>query len=190
MKKKPELLPVRIVGDKVLRQKAVEVEALTDEVLDFIADLTHTMYERDGAGLAAPQVGVSLRIFVIDPHFYSTNEKDPQVFINPRIIEASGEFIYEEGCLSLPGIYEKVKRPGRIVMEAMNPQGETFRVEAEDYDAIVLQHEFDHLDGVLFIDRVAKLRLLPWKRRIRQLESNTNENGENILIGLPPQQHE
>ncbi|MCD4830079.1 MAG: peptide deformylase [Candidatus Cloacimonetes bacterium] len=180
-KKQPEALPIRVVGDKVLRSRAEVVDEITDGVRDFIDDLVHTMYLRDGAGLAAPQVGRSLRIFAIDPYYYETKEKQPQIFINPRIVESGGSFTYEEGCLSLPGIFEKVKRPGRVIVEAMSPEGELFRVEAEDYGATVLQHEYDHLDGVLFIDRVAKLRLLPWKRRIRELEGETDDNGVNIL---------
>jgi len=180
--RKPEILDIRVIGDALLRLKAEEVTTFDDELRDFIDDLVHTMYERDGAGLAAPQVGRSVRIFAIDPHFYSTNEKNPLVFINPRIVFSDGVFVYEEGCLSLPGIYEKVKRSRQIRMQALDPDGKPFEVEAEEYDAVVLQHEYDHLDGVLFTDRVATLRLLPWKKRIRELESLTDENGVNLLV--------
>ncbi len=174
------MLDIRLIGDKILRQKAEPVEEITEELRDFIQDLTETMYTYDGVGLAAPQVGRSVRIFVVDPFFYETKVRKPIVMINPRITESEGSFVYEEGCLSLPGIFEKVKRPGKVAIESMNEKGEMQVYEAEDYFSTVLQHEYDHLDGVLFVDRVNKLKILPWKKRIRELEQSTDENGVNI----------
>ena len=180
MKRIPKLLEIHMIGDKILRQKAEPVEEITDEIREFIQDLTETMYTYDGVGLAAPQVGRSLRIFVVDPFFYETKVKKPIVMINPHITESDGSFVYEEGCLSLPDIFEKVKRPGRVVIESIDPKGEKQVYEAEDYFSTVIQHENDHLDGILFVDRVNKLKLLPWKRKIRELESMTDEHGVNI----------
>ncbi len=182
MKRQPKLLEVRLIGDRILREKAEPVQEITDEISEFIQDLIETMYTYDGVGLAAPQVGRSLRIFVVDPFFYETKVKKPVVMINPRITESEGSYIYEEGCLSLPGIFEKVKRPGKITIESINEKGEEQVYEAEDYFSTVLQHEYDHLDGILFVDRVNKLKLLPWKKKIRELESTTDEHGVNIRI--------
>jgi len=183
MSKKTEanLLPVRIYGDAILRQKATEVETLTDEIKVFIRDLTYTMYERDGVGLAAPQVGKSWRIFVCDPFWGHENTKrEPLVFINPRFLLKEGDYVHEEGCISIPGIFEKVKRFGHVILEGMDENGETRQVEANDMFAVVLQHEYDHLDGILFIDYVPKLRLWPLKPKLRTMASTTTESGENI----------
>lgn len=178
---KTTLLPVRIYGDKVLRQIAEPVEKIDDELKQFLKDLVFTMYKRDGVGLAAPQVGVSLRIFVIDP-FWSReeNKKEPIILINPEIIEKQGEQICEEGCLSVPDIYEKVTRFNKIKVRYQNENGEHFEIDAEEYVADVIQHEYDHLDGVLFVDKLSKIRLIPLKPKLRKLQSTTDENGENI----------
>lgn len=180
-KRRANLLPIRIVGDKVLRQEAKKVEEINDEVLDFIQDLTYTMYETDGVGLAAPQVGRSLRIFVVDPFWYREGHtKQPYVFINPEIVELEGEMDSEEGCLSLPGIFEKVPRAEKVVVEATNTQGERKRYTAEGLFAITIQHENDHLDGILFVDKVPKLRKMLIQRKINELKKTTDENGVNI----------
>ncbi len=177
---KGKVLPIRVVGDKVLREKATKVEEINEELQEFIDDLIETMYVTDGVGLAAPQTGRSLRIFVCDPDWGDTKKRNPVVFINPEIVESSGQYTFEEGCLSLPGIYEEVKRPGFVRIEALDRYGEAFSMEAQDYYSTVLQHEYDHLEGILFIDRVSKLKLLPHKRKIKQLMQNTDENGVNI----------
>ncbi|MDY6896374.1 MAG: peptide deformylase [Thermotogota bacterium] len=180
-KNKANLLPIRIVGDKVLRKKAKKVEKMDNEVLDFIQDLTYTMYKTDGVGLAAPQVGKSIRIFVVDPFWYREgHSKNPYVFINPKIIELEGETESEEGCLSLPGIFEKVPRAEKVVVEATNPEGERKLYTAEGLFAISIQHENDHLDGILFVDKIAKLRKMLIQRKINELKKTTDENGINI----------
>ena len=181
-KRKPKLLPIRIYGDKVLRQIAKPVEKIDNEILDFAADLTHTMYEKDGLGLAAPQVGVSLRMFVVDPFWggEENRKKKPYVIINPRFISFEGEVEKEEGCLSIPEIFEKVKRAEKVVMEAMNLKGEVLRYKASDLFARVLQHEYDHLEGILFVDKISKIRKLMISKKLKQLESGTDENGVNI----------
>lgn len=180
-KNKANLLPIRIVGDKVLRKKAKKVEKIDTEILDFIQDLTYTMYKTDGVGLAAPQVGKSLRIFVVDPFWYREgHSKNPYVFINPHIIELEGETESEEGCLSLPGIFEKVPRAEKVVVEATNSEGERKRYTAEGLFAITIQHENDHLDGILFVDKIVKLRKMLIQRKINELKKTTDENGVNI----------
>ena len=160
----PKLLPIHIYGDKVLRQRAKEVEQLTDDIKLFINDLTHTMYIRDGVGLAAPQVGVSLRIFVIDTEWFKTDEKNPKVFINPQIIDMEDEEINEEGCLSLPNIFENVKRYKSIKIKALNENWEEVEYYAQGFLSVAIQHEFDHLNGVLFVDKIQQIRKLIIKR--------------------------
>jgi peptide deformylase len=160
-------LPLRLYGDPVLRKKAEAVAAVTDEVRALIDSMFATMYVEEGVGLAAPQVGRSLRLFVVD-----VEEDDrPRVkmaFVNPRIVEQSGEIIGEEGCLSIPGIRADVKRFDRVVVEALDADGNPFRLEADGLLSRALQHENDHLDGILFLDRLGVItrRLLEakWKR--------------------------
>ncbi len=178
---KPELLPIRIIGDKTLRQKGQDVSELNDEILKFIRDLTYTMYEEDGVGLAAPQVGKSLRIFVVDPYWYREgHEPNPRVLINPKFLEFSGESQEEEGCLSLPGIYGKMTRAEKVVIEALNEKFELVKYEAEGLFARSLQHEYDHLDGILFIDKIPPLQRVIFNKKVIELKSNTDEHGVNI----------
>lgn len=141
---------IRKYGDDVLRKKCREVEKIDKRLLILIKDMLETMYEADGVGLAAPQVGILKRLFVIDIG------DGPLVFINPEIIETSGKQIDEEGCLSLPGKMEEVMRPNYVRARALNEKGEEFEIEAEELLARAILHEYDHLNGTLFIDRVDK----------------------------------
>lgn len=158
---------IRLFGDPVLREPAEPVAAIDDRVRALVADLVETMYEADGVGLAAPQVGVGLRVIVVD-----TREEEGSgalALINPRIADASAETDkVEEGCLSIPGIAEIVERPARVVVEALDPDGEPVRIEADGLSARALQHEVDHLDGVLFLDRLSalkrKMALQKWRK--------------------------
>ncbi len=171
-----------MIGDKVLNLVAEPVTEFNQDLREFVEDMLHTMYIKDGAGLAAPQVGVSKRIFVVDPMYFETKKKNPLVFINPEILESEGVYTYQEGCLSLPGIYEDVKRANKVVMKAQNIEGKEFVIEAEEYFGVVLQHENDHLDGILFTQRLSKLKLIPLKKKIRQIESTTDSDGNNIRV--------
>lgn len=178
---KYNLLKIRIIGDKILRLTAEPVTEFNQELKDFIADLTYTMYETDGVGLAAPQVGVSKRIFVVD--FYWAEEganKRPRVFINPEITSSLGNLTHEEGCLSVPDIYDKIKRHYRITIRAQDVDGNFFENEFTDFPAVVFQHEFDHLNGILFVDHLNKLKYLIHKNKIDNFINKTNPNGENI----------
>ncbi len=141
---------IRKFGDDVLRKKCREVEEIDNRLLTLIEDMKETMYDADGVGLAAPQVGILKRLFVIDIG------EGPLVFINPEIIETSGSQIDEEGCLSLPGETEEVMRPNYVRARALNEKGEQFEIEAEELLARAILHEYDHLNGTLFIDRVKK----------------------------------
>lgn len=138
------------LGNETLRSKAVPVEEVTDEIRALAAEMFETMEKSDGVGLAAPQIGLSIRMFVL-----KADDGIKRVFINPQIIETSQELCsYEEGCLSIPKYYEDVVRPERITVQAKNENGRRFTLEADGFLARVIQHEYDHLEGVLFIDRI------------------------------------
>ena len=141
---------IRKFGDDVLRKKCREVDEIDERLLTLIEDMKETMYEADGVGLAAPQVGILKRLFVIDIG------EGPLVFINAEIIETSGSQTDEEGCLSLPGETKEVMRPNYVKARALNEKGEEFEIEAEELLARAILHEYDHLNGTLFIDRVKK----------------------------------
>lgn len=159
---------IRLLGDPVLRKVAEPVETVDDEVRRLMDDMLETMYDADGVGLAAPQIGESRRVIVIDI-------RDPDVapfgLVNPVIVERSEELARgEEGCLSIPGLAEIVERPASVVVEALDRDGNPTRIEAEGLLARALQHEVDHLDGILFFDRVSPLKrnmLLKRWRKIR-----------------------
>lgn len=137
------------LGQELLRQKSLPVEEVNDELRATIQAMFDTMLESEGVGLAAPQVGILQRFFVV-----IADDDVPRVFINPQIIATSSEMCdYEEGCLSIPNVYEKITRPAKITIQALNEQGRPFTLEAEGFLARVIQHEYDHLEGVLYIDR-------------------------------------
>lgn len=159
-------LEVRIMGDPVLREPAVEVQEITAEIKQLVEDMFETMYTEEGVGLAAPQVGISQRIIVVDPQ-----EEGGQRFalINPVVREVSKEVERgEEGCLSIPGLKDIVERPSSCVVEGLNPDGSERRIEAQGLLARILQHEVDHLNGILFVDRLSplkrKLLLKKWQK--------------------------
>jgi len=177
----PEVLPIRIYGDEVLRQKAVPVEEITPEIREFISDLVHTMYETDGVGLAATQVGRVSRIIAVDAFWFKEGgTRKPVVLINPEFIEFDGSTEVEEGCLSLPEIYEKVPRAEWVKIQGLNEKGEKVEYETDGLFSRALQHEADHLDGILFIDKISKLKKMMLKKKLNDLKSTTNENGVNI----------
>ncbi|NLK93793.1 MAG: peptide deformylase [Clostridiales bacterium] len=141
---------IRINGDEILRKKCKKVDKIDDRLKTLIKDMLETMYEADGVGLAAPQVGILKRLFVIDIY----DGSGPKVFINPEILEVSGSQIGDEGCLSVPGESAVVERPNYVKVKALNENGEEFILEGEELLARAICHENDHLDGVLYIDLV------------------------------------
>lgn len=143
---------IRKIGDDLLRKKSRNVDEINQRVLTLIKDMIETMYDADGVGLAAPQVGILKRIFVID--IYDGN--GPRAFINPEILERSGSKIDVEGCLSVPGEQGEVERPEKVKVKALDEKGVEFILEAEDLLARAICHENDHLDGILFVDHVKK----------------------------------
>ncbi len=156
MSEKKDVLPIRILGDKVLREKASPIEDLNDEIIKLARKMEVTMKMANGIGLAAPQVGKSIRLFVVDAEYLEIAKK-PMVFINPQIVETYGESEFEEGCLSIPGLYANVTRPRKIVVKTLILRRKKLverEFEADELFARVIQHELDHLDGVLFIDHL------------------------------------
>lgn len=145
------LRTIRELGDPVLGKRAKEVREMTPKLRQLIADMKETMYEADGVGLAAPQVGMLKRIVVID---VSEEQNQPLVMINPEIIERDGEQCGWEGCLSVPGKTGQVTRPRHVVARALNENMEDFIVEGEDLLARAICHELDHLDGHLYVEKV------------------------------------
>lgn len=139
---------IRIDGDEILRKKCRKVEKIDDRLLTLIQDMAETMYDADGVGLAAPQVGILKRLFVIDVY----DGEGIRVFINPEILETKGKQDGEEGCLSVPGVSEEVVRPNYVKVKATNEKGEEFILEGEELLARAICHENDHLNGVLFTD--------------------------------------
>lgn len=142
------VLEIIKVGDELLRQKSEPVKSVTKKLSKLINDMIDTMYSADGVGLAAPQIGVLERIIVIDAG------DGPLALINPTIVEAEGELIDVEGCLSVPGTTGYVKRAAVITVVAMDEKGKQKKLEAEGFLARILQHEIDHLEGILFVDKV------------------------------------
>ncbi|NLJ08980.1 MAG: peptide deformylase [Treponema sp.] len=140
------------LGNDVLRQKALPIQDIDAQVKALAQEMIETMHRGRGIGLAGPQVGLLQRIFVVQ-----IDGESPRVFINPSIIGTSPEISqYEEGCLSIPGLYADVTRPEKVTVQAWNERGRPFTLDAEGLLARVIQHEYDHLEGVLFIDRLSE----------------------------------
>jgi peptide deformylase len=166
-------LTLRFYGDPVLRQKGKPITAFTPEVRELVAAMFDCMYREAGLGLAGPQVGVPQRLFVVDVEDEGGN-RVKRAFINPVILERTGTMVGEEGCLSIPGIRADVKRAALIVVEALDEEGAPFRLSAEGLLARAVQHETDHLDGILFVDRLSPIhrKLLEGKlKRLRPADS-------------------
>ncbi|MBD3671336.1 MAG: peptide deformylase [Gammaproteobacteria bacterium] len=149
------LLNILHFPDERLRTKAAPVETVDDEMRTLIDDMFETMYKAPGIGLAATQVNVHKRFMVID---VSEEKNEPLVFINPEIVEHNGKEEMEEGCLSVPGVYEKVQRADWIKVRALDRNGDEFEMEADGLLAVCIQHEMDHLEGKLFVDYLSELK--------------------------------
>ena len=159
---------IELYGSPVLKQKAEPIQEITPEVQELLDDMVETMRHAKGAGLAANQVGVALRAMVVD--LGAQEGQENLVFlINPEWVEQSGEAVQEEGCLSIPLIFEKVRRPARVRIRALDRKGQPFELEGEQFLAKALCHEMDHLDGILFIERLSPLKRDFAKRKIKKL---------------------
>lgn len=168
------ILPIRLYPDPVLRLRCIEVESFDAELASFVSDMVETMHAAPGVGLAASQVGVTRRVAVVD----LSVGKDPAqllVLVNPEILGGDGEEVETEGCLSLPDFTEKVARSFDIRVRAQSLSGETFELAADDWLARAIQHEVDHLDGVLFVDRLRGLRKDRARRALKKMAERAAE---------------
>jgi peptide deformylase len=155
--------------DPVLARKGAPVTVFDTALRKLVAEMFESMYAAQGIGLAAPQISISQRITVIDVSF-KKNPEEKLVLINPEVVSKEGKQVEEEGCLSLPDIREKVQRAAKVKVKAQNEHGEWFEVEGEELLSRALQHEIDHLDGVLFIDRISRLKRELVLRKIKKLQ--------------------
>ena len=162
---------VKKYGSDVLREEAKIVEKIDDEIKEILDNMVETMYETKGVGLAAPQVGISKRMFVCDK-----GDGVVRKVINPKITPLTHDLVEcEEGCLSVPGIYKKVRRPEKIRVEYLNVDGEEVVEELDDFLAIIMQHENDHLDGVLFVDKVSPIAKRMISRKLQAIKKETKK---------------
>jgi peptide deformylase len=172
------LLDVITYPDDILRQKAELIEDFDDELRRFARDMAETMYAAPGIGLAANQVGIPVRVVVIDVRDDEGRTITGLLtLVNPRIVFSEGEYAGEEGCLSVPEEREDVARFQKVVVEANDLDGNLMQYEAEDFLAVVFQHEIDHLDGILFIDHLSSLKRTTIKKRLRKLKQQQASNG-------------
>ncbi len=157
--------------DKRLQQVSSPIEKITDEIRELARDMLDVMYDEPGIGLAAPQVGEPIRLIVVDTEWTAEDaERNPLVLVNPEIVERSGKIVWTEGCLSVPDFEADVERASHVRLRASNLEGEDLEIAASELQAVCFQHEIDHLDGILFIDRISRLkRNLYTQRRKKQL---------------------
>ncbi|UCC79799.1 MAG: peptide deformylase [Candidatus Zixiibacteriota bacterium] len=164
-------LPIKVYGEEVLRQKSMDIENLDGKAAQFLEDLKLTMLQARGLGLAANQVGRALRAFAIDLSQFDVLA-EPKVFINPEIVDVGGNVVTaEEGCLSFPGLFQNIERSDRATIKSINLDGKEYLFEASGLVARVIQHEIDHLDGVLFIDHLTPAQRTLIKRKLTRIKA-------------------
>lgn len=160
--------PIVIYGDPVLRERAKPIEKIDQDVKDLVASMIATLKNANGLGLAGPQVGVSARLFIVDLSAVDLTE-EVRVFINPEILETNGHTSMEEGCLSFPGIFQRVSRPEEVKVKATDLDGNEFTLEASGILGRAILHEYDHLEGKLFIDYLSSLSRTLLKGKLKRL---------------------
>lgn len=163
--------------DKRLRVVSKPIAEVTQELRSLARDMLEVMYDEPGIGLAAPQVGEPARLIVVDTQWTEEDaERNPLVLLNPEIVEREGKIVWTEGCLSVPDFQAEVERAARVRLEALDLEGKRVSIDAEELQAVCFQHEIDHLDGVLFIDRISRLkRELYVRKRKKQLRQEELE---------------
>ncbi len=162
------VIPIRKLPDTVLRQQAREVTEINAELQHLIDNMAETMYAAPGLGLAAPQVGALHRLIVLDVAHRDGGARDLKVIINPCITQAEGELTHEEGCLSVADFSAEVRRHARVTVKGVDRKGKEISITGEGLLSVVLQHEVDHLDGILFIDRISRLKRGIYLRRLKK----------------------
>jgi peptide deformylase len=161
------LREILIIGDPLLTEKSERVDAVTEDIVRLAGDMVETVHAAPGVGLAAPQVGVSKRLIVVDLSVGEDKEA-LHVLVNPEIVAKEGEAVCEEGCLSVPDIKEKVARPYRVVVRGLDLEGRRVEIEGEDLLARAFCHEIDHLDGILFVDKLSALKRTLIKKKLKR----------------------
>lgn len=169
---------IRTFGDPVLTSVAEQVENIDGKVVRLSQAMLQAMYQAPGLGLAAPQIGVQKQIFVYDI------DGTPVTLINPRIVESRGEWVYDEGCLSIPGLYVEMLRPKELLLEALDLSGNTIQIEADELLARLFQHELDHLNGVLMFERMTPDQRDEALREYKRISEGGTSEGETRHIGL------
>jgi peptide deformylase len=174
------ILPIVTYNDPILRTQTEEVKTFDQSITQLVEDMFETMYNADGVGLAAPQIGRTERIFVIDPDPISEeiDQKtwEKMAFINPKITRTWGDsYAYREGCLSLPELFEEVQRPSHIEIEYLDENFQKQVMEADGFLSRVIQHEFDHLEGVLFVDYLSRFKKRLIAKRLKKIETGKQE---------------
>ncbi len=157
----------------ILRQKAKEINTFDNTLSTLIEDMAETMYDAPGIGLAAPQIGESIQLLVVHTSA-EPDQHEHMAILNPKIIASEGSQIDEEGCLSVPDLTANVKRHKKITLSFQDPEGNNMELVAEDRFAVVLQHEIDHLNGILFIDHLSSLKRNLYKKKIKKILASTN----------------
>jgi peptide deformylase len=173
------LLTILRYPDPRLHKRAARVAAVSDGIRKLIKEMADTMYAAPGIGLAATQVDVHLRVIVID---VSEKRDQLRVFVNPEIVAASGDADLEEGCLSVPGVYEKVRRAERITVRALDAAGEPFVLDAEGLLAVCIQHEMDHLEGKVFVEKLSRLKQSRILARLKKQDRRAEEPEARRLV--------
>lgn len=181
------ILPIVAYGDPVLKREADEIDKDFEGLQELIDDMFETMYSAQGIGLAAPQVGESIRLFIVDASPFGEDEEDPEaqkvsdfkeVFINARVVEEKGDpFVFQEGCLSIPNIREDVERDDTIVIEYYDRDWNFQRKTFDGYAARIIQHEYDHIEGILFTDHLKPLKKKLLKRKLTDISKGKIEVG-------------
>ena len=162
------LREILIYPDSRLKKKSTPVKSFGRKLHKLLDDMAETMYDAPGVGLAASQIGENIRAIVVDVDFQENEEKNLRELVNPKIMKSKGSQISEEGCLSVPGFVGKIKRKEDIVVEALDRNGEKIVIETSDFLSRVLQHEIDHLEGILFFERMSKLKRQLFKKKVEK----------------------
>ena len=168
------VLPIVTYPEPVLKKEAEPVEVIDDEIRALARDMLETMYNAPGSGLAAPQVGRSCRLIVVDGSRVGEEQQD-LVLVNPEILSAEGEILFEEACLSVLDYSAKVKRAAQVTVKGLDLEGQPVEIKAEGFPAVVFQHEIDHLNGILFIDRISALKRDLYRRKLKKILKKKEE---------------
>jgi len=168
---------IRVIGDPVLSQRASEINDIDGRLVQLVDDMFDIMYDAPGIGLAAPQIGVQKRLFVYE------FADQPGVLINPEIVESDGEWVYNEGCLSIPGIYFEIARPKTVCIRGVDLDGNEVQIEADELQARLYQHELDHLDGTLMVEHLTTDQAKAAKKHLLELRLDGPRKGKSVTLG-------